>query len=88
VALERIEHAATRAVQRVGEIKPYVLTTPVELEMTFSDSSMAASVARIPRVERCAERAIRYVSPTVQEAYDVCSIALVLAGALARRERL
>lgn len=88
VALERIEQAATRAVQRISEIQPYVLTTPVELEMTFSDSSMAASVSRMPGIQRCADRAIRYIAPTVQEAYDVCSVALVLAGAVARRERL
>jgi D-amino peptidase len=87
-ALERIRSAACRAVQRAGELQPYRMSVPVRLEMTFSDSSMAAAVARIPRAERSAERAISYSAPSVQEAYDVCSIALVLAGNVAKRERL
>jgi D-amino peptidase len=87
-ALERIRAAACRAAQRSGELQPYRVTTPVQLEMVFSDSSMAAAVARIPRAERSADRAINYSAPSVQEAYDVCSIALVLAGNVAKRERL
>jgi D-amino peptidase len=87
-ALELIEQAACRAVQRAAEMKPYQLTTPIELEMTFGDSSMAAAASRIPHTERCGDRAMRYSAPSVQKAYDVCSIALVLAGTVARRERL
>jgi D-amino peptidase len=88
LALERIQQAACRAMERLGEMQPYRLEPPVNLEMVFGDSSMAAVASRIPGVERCAERAIRYSAPDVQEAYDVCSIALVLAGAVAKRERL
>ncbi len=88
VALERIEQAACRAVQRAREMQPHRLELPLQLEMVFGDSSMAAAASRIPRMERCGERSVTYSSPSVQEAYDVCSIALVLAGTVARRERL
>jgi D-amino peptidase len=87
-ALSRIRSAAREAVRRVSEMQPYRLPLPVQLEMVFNDSSMAAAVARIPRAERSADRAITYSAPSVQEAYDVCSIALVLAGNVAKRERL
>jgi D-amino peptidase len=87
-ALSLIEQAACRAVQRASKMQPYRLDPPIELELVFGDSSMAAAASRIPGTARCADRAIRYSAPTVQEAYDVCTIALVLASTVARRERL
>jgi D-amino peptidase len=88
VALERIQQAACRGVQRVNEMQPFVLRNPVTLEMVFGDSSMAAATVRIPRVERCGDRAVRYVAEDAQQAYDVCNVALALAGLVASRERL
>jgi hypothetical protein len=49
---------------------------------------LAPSDRSIPRCERSGDRVVTYCAPDVQEAYDVCSIALVLAGTVARRERL
>ena len=88
VALERIQQAAYRAMRRLGDMQPYRLEPPISLEMVFGDSSMAAVACRIPGVERYGERAIRYSAQHAQEAHDVCDIALVLAGSVARRERL
>ena len=88
LALERIQQAACRAVRRVGDMQPFVLPTPITLEMVFGDSSMAAATVRIPGVERCADRAVRYRARDAQQAYDVCNVALALAGANAARERL
>jgi D-aminopeptidase len=39
-------------------------------------------------VERCDERTVTYTAENAQAAYDVCRIALVLAGTVAKRERL
>ncbi|HEY3058492.1 MAG TPA: M55 family metallopeptidase [Chloroflexota bacterium] len=88
VALERIQQAACRGVQRSSEMQPFVLEAPVTLEMVFGDSSMAAATLRIPHVERCGDRAIRYLAEDAQHAYDVCTVALALAGSNAARERL
>jgi D-amino peptidase len=87
-ALELIQQAAKRAVERASEMQPYRLSLPIELEMVFNDSSLAASAARIPGAERRGDRVMSYSAPSAQEAYDVCSVALDLAGAVARRERL
>jgi D-aminopeptidase len=87
-ALERIRTAASRAIQRLNEMPPFVLSSPVKLEMVLGDSSMAAAAASIPGVERCAERTVVYMAENAQLAYDVCRIALVMAGTVAQRERL
>jgi len=87
-ALERIRTAASRGIQRLNEMPPFVLTPPIKLEMVLGDSSMTAAAASIPGVERCDERTVIYMADSAQQAYDVCRIALVLAGAVAQRERL
>jgi D-amino peptidase len=86
VALERIRQAAAQAMRRVGEMEPYRLTTPVDLEMVLNDSSMTAAISRIPGVERRGDRTIGYRAPSAREAHNVCFIALTLAGAVASRE--
>src|SRR5262249_12776338 len=88
VALERIRIAASRAVERVGDMPPYVMEAPIALEMTMGDASMAAAIARIPWAERSGDRSGRYSAPDALTAMNVCRIGLVLAGAIARNERL
>ena len=87
-ALERIRSAASRAIQRVSEMPPFQLAPPIKLEMVLGDSSMAAAAASIPGVERCDDRTVTYMAENAQAAYDVCRIALVLAGSVAQRESL
>jgi D-amino peptidase len=87
-ALERIRTAASRALQRVNEMQPFRLTLPIRLDMVLGDSSMAAAAASIPGVERCDDRTVTYTAESAQAAYDVCRLALVLAGTVAKRERL
>jgi D-amino peptidase len=87
-ALERIRTSASRAIQRLNEMPPFLLTPPIKLEMVLADPSMAAAAESIPGVERCAERTVMYMADNAQSAYDVCRIVLVLAGAVAQRERL
>jgi D-amino peptidase len=86
VALERIRTAACRAVQRLPEMRPYRLALPIRLEMVWADSSLAASVARIPGVQRCGDRTVMFEAPDAQTAYDVCEIGLALAASVVRRE--
>jgi D-aminopeptidase len=69
-------------------MQPYLLTSPVVLNMVLGDSSMAAAASRIPGMDRTGEREVTYRASNAQQLYDVCSIALVLAGDIARRERL
>jgi D-amino peptidase len=86
-ALERIRMAACQAMRRLGEMSPYRLSTPVELEMVLGDSSMAAAAAEIPGMRRSDERAVAYTAPDATTAHNVCRIALACAGNVAQRER-
>jgi D-amino peptidase len=88
VALERIRAAARRGVERLSEMRPYVAGAPIQLEMVLGDSSMAVAACRIPGVERSGDRSIRYAAPDALTAMNVCRVALVLASAVARNERL
>jgi D-amino peptidase len=87
-ALERIRLAACRAVERRSEMRPYVMEAPIQLEMVLGDSSMAGAACRIPGFERSGDRSIRYAAPDALTAMNVCRVALVLASAIARNERL
>jgi len=87
-ALERIRTAACRAIQRITSMTPYALPQPVVLDMVFGDSSMTAAACRIPGVQRAGDRAITYAAPDAPSAMNVCRIALVLAAAVNRGERL
>jgi D-amino peptidase len=88
VALERIRTAARSSIERLGQMRPYVMETPIALEMILGDSSMTAAACRIPGVERRGDRAIRYMANDALSAMNVCFVALALAGAVARSERL
>src|SRR5262249_21973965 len=87
VAHERIRVGACRALQRLSEMQPYRLSSPVELEMTLGESSMAAAAARVPGVHRVGDRGVSYSAADALTAQNVCRLALVLAGAVARNER-
>jgi D-amino peptidase len=87
-ALERIRTAASRAIGRLSDMSPYAMDQPITLEMVFGDSSMASAACRIPGVERSSARTIRYTARDALTTMNVCRVALVLAGAIARNERL
>jgi D-amino peptidase len=86
-AHDRIRTAACRAMRRLNDMQAYRLATPVLLEMVFGDSSMAAAAAGIPGMSRSAERTISYTAPDARTAYNICRIALALAGTVVRHER-
>jgi D-amino peptidase len=86
-ALEVIQSAATRGAQNLGHMPAYRLASPVRLEMVWSDSSLAAAAARLPRAERCGPREVAYSAQDALEAYNVCDVAIELAAAVAARER-
>jgi D-amino peptidase len=87
-ALERIRTSACRGIERLSAMRPYVMETPISLDMVFGESSMAAAACQIPGVMRAGDRAINYAAKDALTAMNVCRVALVLAGAIVRNERL
>ncbi len=70
VARERIRAGAQEAVRRAGQLKPWVLTPPIELELTFYRSDYAdEAAARRPGLVRVDARTLR---ATAQSALEVC----------------
>lgn len=58
-----IEAAAKRAVQRVGEIKPYTVPGPYTIDVELTDSGKVDMALLIPGVELVAPRVVRFTHP-------------------------
>ncbi len=66
-AQKMIRHAAKRAVERVGEMKPVKLEAPIEFRAHFLKALQAQLVSDIPGVERFDSRSVRYVGSDMVE---------------------
>lgn len=64
-----IESAAQRAVQRIGQIKPFILSNPYTLEIELVSSGHADLAELIPGVERVTPRVVRFVHDDYLTAY-------------------
>ena len=64
-----IESAAQRAVQRVGQIKPFTLSNPYTLEIELTSTGGADMAELIPGVERVAPRVVKFVHDDYLVAY-------------------
>jgi D-amino peptidase len=56
-----IREAARRGVTRRGELRPYVITAPVRLDLTFKHYLQAEVASYLPGVERPTAHSVRYV---------------------------
>lgn len=63
-----IREKTERAVRRLGEFKPYVVSTPVRLELDFKNIYDAESTAYLPWVKRPSGKTVMAEFPTVLEA--------------------
>ena len=57
---DRIREAAKKAIGRRAELKPYVLTTPVTLDLRFKNYRPSEVLSYLPIVERTDAHAIRF----------------------------
>jgi len=71
----RIEAGVRSALSRLHEFKPYVVTTPVTLEISYKNYAAAEIFSYLPGMERVGSRTIRYVAKSVAEAVDVIMVA-------------
>jgi len=75
----RIQAAAQRAVERIGEMSPYHIGEPVNVRIELRTPNMAGRVSLIPGMCRDGGSAVVYSSPTFIEAYRTLLAALWLA---------
>jgi D-amino peptidase len=60
IAQERIRAAARRAVERLGEIKPFAIDPPLVMELQLYSPLMGDMHEYIPGCERTGDRSVRY----------------------------
>src|SRR5690606_24645713 len=58
-----IREAVRRGIERRAEVRPYVLPTPLALDVTFKNYRPAEMLAYLPIVERIDAHSIRYNAP-------------------------
>jgi D-amino peptidase len=69
-AIERIQAGAQAAFARVHDFKPYVLKTPITLDITFKNYTPAEILTYLRGVERVDSHSIRFVAKDMAEASD------------------
>jgi D-amino peptidase len=69
-SFDRIYHGVQRAVTRIREFKPYIVSTPVTLEITFKNYMPAEVLSFLKVVTRVDAHTIRYVGKDMDEVED------------------
>ncbi len=67
VAYDLIREAAQRAVRHIDEFRPYVLDTPITLDVTFKNYRPSEVLAYLPIVERTDSHSIRFIGRDMVE---------------------
>ena len=67
---ERIAAGVKAALGRAREFKPYVLKTPIQLEVTFKNYMPAEALSYLRSVERVDSHTIRFVGKDMEEVSD------------------
>lgn len=66
-----IREAATRAVLRAGEFKPFSFPTPTTVEVVLTNTRAAAGLAANPGIKRAADGVVSYTSDDFRDLYQV-----------------
>ena len=66
-AYELIRSKARRAIERVADFEPYVLSTPVTLDVRFKNYRPSEALAYLPIVERTDSHSIRFIGNDITE---------------------
>ena len=74
-SVARIEAGVRDALARVKDIKPYVISKPVTVELSYKNYAAAESMSLLRSVQRIGSRTIRFVAQDAAEASDFISFA-------------
>jgi len=76
---ERIKQAAVRALERINELKPYKVETPVKFEVEFTSVGMASLASALPGVVKKESRKIFHKSKNVIEGWNIIWPSILLS---------
>jgi D-amino peptidase len=74
-SVARIEASVRSALARVHEFKPYVVTVPITVELSYKNYAAAEIFSYLPGMERVGSRTIRYVGKNIEEVVDLITVA-------------
>jgi D-amino peptidase len=74
MACEKIRKGVKQALERSGEIRPFVVKRPVLMQVAFERPLMAQYASRIPLVKRVDIRTVSFKAKDMVEAYEVFSV--------------
>ncbi|HLT90363.1 MAG TPA: M55 family metallopeptidase [Woeseiaceae bacterium] len=75
-AREAIRQSTRAAIARIGEFEPYVVETPVELELGLKHYRPVELLAYLPGVERVTSHSVRFTGENILEVSDFLTFAL------------
>lgn len=73
-ACDGIRKGAEEAMGKIAEMTPYVVTTPVAMEVDFTRTIMAQRCAQMPTVERIGNKSVSYSASDVVDAFRVFEV--------------
>jgi D-amino peptidase len=73
-SVTRIGAGVSAALARLGKFKPYVLSTPIRLEVTFKNYMPAEVLSYLRSVERVNSHSIRFVGRDMDEVTDFMEV--------------
>ena len=79
-ARRRVEEGAQRAIESLGELKPFRPALPIRLEVDLPLEAAAELCSFVPSVERVGERTVGYEACDAIDATRVFEVLLTLAG--------
>lgn len=74
-AVARIEAGVKSALSRLKEFRPYVVSTPVTLELSYKNYAAAEVFSYFPGITRVGSRTVRYVAQDIASAVDLIMVA-------------
>ena len=74
-SVARIEAGVRSALSHVHDFEPYVVTTPVTVEMSYKNYAAAEIFSYLPGMERVGSRTVKFVGKNITDAVDVIMVA-------------
>lgn len=87
-ACELIRRGAKEAIEKAGTIRPYSVSRPVKLEVTFTRMIMAECASQMPLVERTGSKSVVYEAKDIVDAFCVFEAMTMIARSAGREGEL
>ena len=81
---ELIRQGAEKAMAKVGQVRPYKVNCPIEMEVAFIRTMMAQYASQMPLVERTENKSVKYEAKDMIDAFSVFEAMMMIADSAYR----